>query len=342
MLCSVSHSVSFVLRSCAGARGKEQTRTTGRYEYTSDLLQLESYRPKCVPVVGVSLPAEFKVVKTLLQVQEWEEALHCHPDRKFIRFLLRDMTQGFQFGFDREGVTLESEKHNMHSAAEEPDVVWSYLQAERDVSRVLGPVPGKLDRRVAHVSRFGVIPKPHQPGKWRLIVDLSLPPQHSVNEGVHPKLSSLEYALTDQAASMVLHLGQGAELAKMDVASTYWIVPVPEVTPIGTRHMRQTGSATGVQEVAGPVTELMFLGITLDTQKLELRLPEEKMVRLGEAIGRWKRKKSCQKELLSQISQLQYATQIVKQGRAFLQCTYGGSGLFCGQTDTPYSVTVWF
>jgi len=133
-------------------------------------------------------------------------------------------------------------------------------------------------------------------------VDLSLPPQHSVNEGVHPKLSSLQYASIDQAASTVLHLGQGAELAKLDVASAYWIVPVPGVTPIGTRHMCQTGSATGVQEVGGPATELVFLGITLDTQKLELHLPEEKMVCLGEAIRRWKRKKSCQKEWLSLIS----------------------------------------
>jgi len=67
------------------------------------------------------------------------------------------MTQGFRIGFDREGVTLESAKHNMHSAAEEPDVVRSYLQAEKDAGRVLGPVPGELGCRVVHVSRFGVI-----------------------------------------------------------------------------------------------------------------------------------------------------------------------------------------
>ena len=35
-----------------------------------------------------------------------------------------------------------------------------------------------------HVSRFGVILKTHQPGKWRLITDLSHPQGHSINDGI--------------------------------------------------------------------------------------------------------------------------------------------------------------
>ncbi len=42
------------------------------------------------------------------------------------------------------------------------------------LGRVIGPVEvGELP--AVHINRFGVIPKPHQPGKWRLIVDLSHP-----------------------------------------------------------------------------------------------------------------------------------------------------------------------
>lgn len=44
------------------------------------------------------------------------------------------------------------------------------------------------------MSRFGVIPKSHQPGKWRLIVDLSYPEGKSVNDGIDPNLMSLNYA----------------------------------------------------------------------------------------------------------------------------------------------------
>ena len=55
----------------------------------------------------------------------------------------------------------------MRSAEELPGVVDSYLAKERGVGRIIGPLTGPEAARVdVHVSRFGVIPKPHQPGKW--------------------------------------------------------------------------------------------------------------------------------------------------------------------------------
>ena len=39
------------------------------------------------------------------------------------------------------------------------------------------------------ISPFGVIPKGHTPGKWRLIVDLSSPKGGSVNDGIPPVVS---------------------------------------------------------------------------------------------------------------------------------------------------------
>ena len=37
------------------------------------------------------------------------------------------------------------------------------------------------------VNRFGLVPKEHHPGKWRLIVDLSSPKGASVNDVLGPK-----------------------------------------------------------------------------------------------------------------------------------------------------------
>ena len=59
----------------------------------------------------------------------------------------------------------------MRSALEHPWVINAYLQVEVPCGRVAGPfatppVPG------LHISRFGVIPKNNQPGKWRLILDV--------------------------------------------------------------------------------------------------------------------------------------------------------------------------
>jgi len=52
-----------------------------------------------------------------------------------------------------------------------------------------GPQPPLL---VLHVSRFGVIPKRHQPVKWRLILNLSSPAGHSVTDGIAGEDYSLQ------------------------------------------------------------------------------------------------------------------------------------------------------
>ena len=81
-------------------------------------------------------------------------------------------------------------------------------------------------RDLTQINRFGVIPKGHQPGKWWLIVDLSHPRGHSVNDGIEPELCSLNYTSVDRAVQRILRLGTGAKLAKFDVESAYRTVPV--------------------------------------------------------------------------------------------------------------------
>ena len=71
-----------------------------------------------------------------------------------------------------------------------PDVVDNYLQNETTAGRVVGPFLAKSLPEV-HISWFGVIPKNHHPDKWRLIVDLSYPSGHSVNDGIPKDLCSL-------------------------------------------------------------------------------------------------------------------------------------------------------
>ena len=76
------------------------------------------------------------------------------------------------------------------------------------------------------VSSFGVIPKKGQPGKWRLIVDLSSPGGASVNDGINPDDFTLHYITVDQIIRLVSRLGKGALMAKFDVESAYRNVPV--------------------------------------------------------------------------------------------------------------------
>ena len=53
-----------------------------------------------------------------------------------------------------------------------------------------------------------------------------------------------------------------------------------------------------VEKVEGPSTVLSFLGITLDTCKMEVKLPEEKLTRIQHTVADWlTRKKSTKSEI---------------------------------------------
>ena len=84
-----------------------------------------------------------------------------------------------------------------------------YLQAEVSLRRVAGPFLSSLLPN-CQISRFGVIPKNRQPGKWRLIVDLSHPKGKSVNDGIPKHLCSLKYITLEDAVQQILTLGPSA------------------------------------------------------------------------------------------------------------------------------------
>jgi len=109
-------------------------------------------------------------------------------------------------------------------AATNPNVVDEYLPNEVSMGRVVGPFPTTALPEV-HISRFGVIPKNHQPDKWRLIVDLSYPSGHSVNDGIPKQLCGLKYITVDVAINHILKLGCGTHLAKIDIKIAFRLLP---------------------------------------------------------------------------------------------------------------------
>ena len=120
----------------------------------------------------------------------------------------------------------------MPSAEAHPDVIDKYIGEELAGGRILGPFPpGSIGG--LHTNRMGVVPKGHTPGKWRLITDLSYPPGGSVNDGVDPRLCSLQYTTVEKVAAAAQRLGPGALLAELDIRSAYRLVPVhPDDRPL--------------------------------------------------------------------------------------------------------------
>ena len=125
-------------------------------------------------------------------------------------YLISGLTNGFHLGFDPLAVSLKSENKNMPSASLQPSVIDQYLLTELNKGRVAGPfsiapIPN------LHVSRFGIIPKKYQPGKWQLILDLSSPLGHSVNDGIPKEPFSMQYMKVDDVIDgIMLHGGQSS------------------------------------------------------------------------------------------------------------------------------------
>lgn len=86
---------------------------------------------------------------------------------------------------------------------------------------------------------------------------------------------------------------------------------------------KELGVPLALEKVDGPTTCLTFLGITLDTHKMEIRLPEDKLARTKIQISSWLQKKSATKrQILSLVGLLQHATKVVRHGRTFVARMY--------------------
>ena len=81
---------------------------------------------------------------------------------------------------------------------------------ELNLGRISGPFEkGDLQPSV-HINRFGIIPKKHQEGKYRLIVDMSYPDGESINDGIDPDLCLLTYLKLEEVVHAVGRKGKGA------------------------------------------------------------------------------------------------------------------------------------
>ena len=136
-------------------------------------------------------------VSTLLSLPAWEKALSSHTDMVYAQYVCQDLRWDLRVGL-KHGSPLRPAQANMESANQHPDVISVYLHKECS----LGHMQGFFWRHSnCHISRFGVIPKGHNTGKFRLINDLYFPLGQSVNDGIDLSLCSLVYTTADEVAA---------------------------------------------------------------------------------------------------------------------------------------------
>ena len=88
----------------------------------------------------------------------------------------------------------------------------------------------------------------------------------------------------------------------------------------------ELGVPLALEKVEGPSTTISFLGILIDTVRMEIRLPEDKLVRIKDTLSTWLgKKKATKREILSLVGLLQHATKVVRCGRTFVGRMYAAA-----------------
>ena len=187
---------------------------------TESLLLLDSCRPR----VAQSHTSDWARIVSPLMLSVWERGLSSHHDCDFVQYVCEGICNGFQIGFDYCKAHCRQGPGNMGSAKKREQVVEQYIGVECEARRLIGPLDRTKFPQV-HISPFGVIPK-SEPGKWHLILDLSSPNSHSINDGVDKRVSSLSYVSIDDIADRVMLKGRGTLMAKFDLKEAYRQVSV--------------------------------------------------------------------------------------------------------------------
>ena len=83
------------------------------------------------------------------------------------------------------------------------------------------------------------------------------------------------------------------------------------------------GISLALEKLEGPSQCLTFLGIVLDTQHMEARLPPDKLSCIRSQLSAWlPQKKATKWEVLSLVGLLQHACKVVRPGRSFMSRMY--------------------
>ncbi len=148
-----------------------------------------------------------------LKLEAWKRELKGYPDQPLAELITQGIANGFHIGYEADRAPLQAREGNMISAAQHPEVVSMYYLAEElEAGRVIKVGSQQEAKEIGiYCSPFGVISKWGRSGKWRLIVNLSVPEGKSMNDGISKERT-------------VQGLGKGALMAKMDIKQAYCII----------------------------------------------------------------------------------------------------------------------
>lgn len=85
------------------------------------------------------------------------------------------------------------------------------------------------------------------------------------------------------------------------------------------RLFQQLGVEESLEKAVGPTTRMVFLGIMLDTKKMQLEVPKDRLVEIQQLVREWQAKqKAFRREIESLLGKLKFVSQCVKSSKVFV------------------------
>ncbi|KAJ1089134.1 hypothetical protein NDU88_002285 [Pleurodeles waltl] len=159
---------------------------------------------------------------TPVKVDRLEVFLAGYDRPEDSELLVRGFRNSFRLGY--QGPRVRRWAENLRSVHGKEELVQKKLRKEVREGRMAGPFSFWPLRNLI-VSPIGVVPKKEK-GQFRLIHHLSWSEGASVNDFIPEDFTKVSYASVDVAVHMVEQLGPGALMAKTDIKSAFWLLPV--------------------------------------------------------------------------------------------------------------------
>ncbi|VDI76734.1 Hypothetical predicted protein [Mytilus galloprovincialis] len=255
-----------------------------------------------------------------------------HPDKHFVDYLCNGLQYGFDTMVKYDNIKTMECRNNL-SARSQKDTVADLINKELLNGFVYGPFE-KLPFDDYRVSPLGVAEGKYS-FKKRLILDLSAPHNDtnvSINDLIDKDLCSMTYVKIDDAIRLITNYGKGTKLSEhnykvkhiLHLLDDFLTVDPPEfdaerTMALMTMIFNRLNVPLAANKTMGPLTCIEYLGIVLDTDKLEARLPANKVERICKFIISIIQKSTCTKrELLQLLGHLNFASRVIVPGRSFV------------------------
>ena len=202
----------------------------------------------------------------------------------------------------------------------------SYVTIDDAVRKIIEMGPGTELAKIDVKGAFRLIPvspldRHLLAMEWKggIFIDTCLPfGLHSAPKLFNLMADFLEWILYQQGVTFLLHyLDDYLTLGHPGTRECYNNLQCILAT------CKMLGVPLALEKVEGPVTSLKFLGIVIDTARMEARLPTDKLEKIRCLVAEWLPKTNATKRnILSLVGLLQHAAKVVRPGRIFVRYMY--------------------